>query len=122
MTSLLSQLEKEQKGVLTTMLMLSIIFQKEKAYGYEIKKEMKTILNSESYISESTLYTKLKELSKMDYIDLERDSESSRKYFRLTSKGKADLFESIDYYLSMTKNYSNHLNNLKNTLKTGEVE
>ena len=104
------------------MLMLSIIFQKEKAYGYEIKKEMKTILNSESYISESTLYTKLKELTNEEYVDLERDSESSRKYFRLTQKGKNDLLESILFYLSMTQTYSNFLNKIKFTLKPGEDE
>lgn len=79
------------------ILILSIICRKE-TYGYEIIKKLKIESNNLYNMSEGTLYPALKRLEikgllKCYWIDLENGGR--RKYYKITDKGKKELFDKV---------------------------
>lgn len=86
-----------KKGVLS-YLVLSVLAKKEQ-YGYELIEEIKQFSKIE--IAEGTLYPLLNRLKKEGMVDakwVEQDSGIPRKYYHLTTSGKASLADMHKYW------------------------
>ncbi|MHA2336739.1 MAG: PadR family transcriptional regulator [Candidatus Hodarchaeales archaeon] len=104
MKNILDQLEKDNNGAITTILILTVIFHKKRTWGYEIKKNLKKIMNSKEIIKDSTLYTKLKELENEELIFSERELNTPRKYYEITPKGEKLVNLAIKRWFRIVKN------------------
>ena len=100
---IINQLEKDENGAITTILILAIINFKGKTWGYEIKKILREITNSQDFIKDSTLYTKLKEAEKEKLVVTEREKETPRKYYILTPQGENALKKAVEYWVRRVK-------------------
>ena len=82
-----------KKGVLE--LCVLVLLDKKDRYGYELVQK----ISDEFEISEGSIYPLLRRLTKEEYFTtyLQESSEGpSRKYYRLTTKGRNYLYELIE--------------------------
>lgn len=79
---------KLYKGSLTTII-LKLLEQSEKMYGYEITQKVKEITKGELSITEGALYPALHKLEAEGLLDVEMQKVDNRlrKYYKLTEKG-----------------------------------
>ncbi|MCO4820758.1 MAG: PadR family transcriptional regulator [Flavobacteriaceae bacterium] len=96
---------KLYKGSLTTII-LKLLNDNQKMYGYEITQKVKALTNGELNITEGALYPSLHKLEAEGLLDVEvtKVDNRLRKYYKLTEKG--------------TKETSNKLNELQAYIKT----
>jgi DNA-binding PadR family transcriptional regulator len=96
---------KLYKGSLTTII-LKLLNDNQKMYGYEIMQKVKALTNGELNITEGALYPSLHKLEAEGLLDVEvtKVDNRLRKYYKLTEKG--------------TKETSNKLNELQAYIKT----
>lgn len=79
-------------------IILRLIMEKDR-YGYEISKEISQRTDERFQIKEATLYAVFQRLEKKELIESYYGSESKggkRKYYRITTLGKAFLKETVD--------------------------
>jgi DNA-binding PadR family transcriptional regulator len=68
-------------------------------HGYEIIKQVAEDSNNKLKLSPGALYTSIKQLLEQKLIiEVERKYDTRRRYYKLTSKGKAALSEELEYY------------------------
>ncbi|PKV48802.1 PadR family transcriptional regulator [Aquimarina sp. MAR_2010_214] len=79
---------KLYKGSLTTII-LKLLEESEKMYGYEITQKVKEITKGELNITEGALYPALHKLEAEGLLDVEMQKVDNRlrKYYKLTQKG-----------------------------------
>lgn len=79
---------KLYKGSLTTII-LKLLNESDKMYGYEITQKVKQITKGELNITEGALYPALHKLEAEGLLDVEvkRVDNRLRKYYRLTESG-----------------------------------
>ncbi|MFX0094187.1 MAG: PadR family transcriptional regulator [Candidatus Hodarchaeota archaeon] len=95
--SLVKRLEKDAKGALTTILILCIIKQEGATWGYQIKKRLKDITHSDTYIKDSSLYTTLKSLE-INYQLIISEMKERRRYYSLTVRGLQETSQVYAYW------------------------
>jgi DNA-binding PadR family transcriptional regulator len=80
------------KGSLTTII-LKLLSEEEKMYGYEITKRVKELSNGEVAITEGALYPALHKLESEGLltVSVEQIANRSRKYYSLTKTGKKEV-------------------------------
>jgi PadR family transcriptional regulator PadR len=79
-------------------IILKLIFEQDQ-YGYEISKQISERTNDRFQIKEATLYAVFQRLEKRELIESYLGSIShggKRKYYRITTLGKAYLRESVE--------------------------
>ncbi|MBW1293930.1 PadR family transcriptional regulator [Aquimarina litoralis] len=96
---------KLYKGSLNTII-LKLLEESEKMYGYEITQKVKEITKGELNITEGALYPALHKLEAEGLLDVEMQKVDNRlrKYYKLTEKG--------------TKETANRLNELEEYIRT----
>jgi len=97
--------QKLYKGSLSTII-LKLLGEHDKMYGYEITQKVKELTKSELKITEGALYPALHKLEAEGLLDVEvlKVDNRLRKYYKLTEKG--------------TKETASKLLELENYLKT----
>jgi PadR family transcriptional regulator PadR len=100
--------QKLYKGSLNTII-LKLLGENTKMYGYEITQKVKQITEGELNITEGALYPALHKLEADGLLDVEvlKVDNRLRKYYKLTEKG--------------TKETVNKLSELESYLKTMQV-
>jgi len=94
------------KGSLTTII-LNLLKETDKMYGYEITKKVKELTNDELVLTEGALYPALHKLEAEGLLtaSLENIGNRSRKYYSLTKKGTKEvnnkLIELKDFFMQM---------------------
>lgn len=94
------------KGSLTTII-LKLLNENDKMYGYEITQKVKEITNGELLITEGALYPSLHKLEAEGLLDVEftKVNNRTRKYYKLTELGTQEtvnkLAELEDYIRTM---------------------
>lgn len=99
---------KLYKGSLTTII-LKLLNEKDKMYGYEITQKVKELTKGELNITEGALYPALHKMEADGLLDVElaKVDNRLRKYYKLTENG--------------TKETSNKLAELESYIKTMQV-
>ncbi len=86
-------MKKQQlyKGSLNTIIM-KLLEQNNKMYGYEIAQKVKEITQGEMNITEGALYPALHKLEAEKILEVETDKVDGRirKYYKLTKKGEEE--------------------------------
>jgi len=84
------------RGSLDTIV-LKLLRDNGKMYGYQIAKEVKLISEGRFNITEGSLYPALHKLERKGYLDteFERVDNRTRKYYRLSTNGKTAVKEEI---------------------------
>ncbi len=79
------------KGSLTTIL-LKMLSENDKMYGYEITKKVKELSGGEMQLTEGALYPALHKLEADGMLDVSIESigNRQRKYYSLTKQGKKE--------------------------------
>lgn len=97
--------KKLYKGSLQTIL-LKLLEQNGKMYGYQICKSVKELSNNQITITEGALYPTLHKLEDLDIItaELEKVNGRMRKYYKLTEKGKTETVNKTDELISFIEN------------------
>jgi DNA-binding PadR family transcriptional regulator len=68
-------------------------------HGYEIIKQVAADSSAKIKLSPGALYTSIKQLLEQKLIvEVKRDYDTRRRYYRLSDKGKAMLAEELQYY------------------------
>ncbi|NHJ01891.1 MAG: PadR family transcriptional regulator [Candidatus Heimdallarchaeota archaeon] len=96
-SSYLTRLEKDAKGSLTAILILTIINHDEMTWGYKIKKKLSEITNRDIEVNYSTLYTILRNFEEK-YFLVDSKMEDKRRYYSITNKGRQILSEMSDFW------------------------
>ncbi|GAA0714463.1 PadR family transcriptional regulator [Aquimarina litoralis] len=97
---------KLYKGSLNTII-LKLLEESDKMYGYEITQKVKEITKGELNITEGALYPALHKLEAEGLLDVEMQKVDNRlrKYYKLTEKGTKEtanrLTELEDYIRTM---------------------
>jgi len=97
---------KLYKGSLTTII-LKLLNEGDKMYGYEITQKVKSITKGELKITEGALYPALHKLEAEGLLEVEVEKVDNRlrKYYKLTEKGaketQSKLEELQDYIKTM---------------------
>lgn len=79
------------KGSLNTII-LTLLEQNDKMYGYEITQKVKEMTNSDLNITEGALYPALHKLEGEGLltVSIEKVGNRNRKYYQLTENGKTE--------------------------------
>lgn len=79
------------KGTLSTII-LNLLSQKDRMYGYEITQHVKEITKGEIILTEGALYPMLHKLEAEGHIITEKENigKRVRKYYRLTAIGNTE--------------------------------
>ena len=102
----MKQSNKLFKGSLTTII-LKLLSEKDKMYGYEITKKVKELTGGEMNLTEGALYPALHKLEAEDLltVSVENIGNRPRKYYSLTKKGTKEvdnkLAELRDFFAQM---------------------
>jgi DNA-binding PadR family transcriptional regulator len=77
------------KGALSNLI-LKLLSENSKMYGYEITKKIKEQTNNELQLTEESHYTTLHKLESENVLDVEYEQVNgrTRKYYKLTESGK----------------------------------
>ncbi|MFY7810405.1 MAG: PadR family transcriptional regulator [Flavobacterium sp.] len=106
------------KGSLTTII-LKLLSENKKMYGYEITQKVKEITTGELKITEGALYPALHKLEAEGMLESEtiKIDNRVRKYYKITEKGTQEtvsLLQELDDFIKNMQNIV--LANLKPTL------
>ena len=87
------------KGSLTTII-LKLLNEHDKMYGYQITQRVKEITNGKLNITEGALYPSLHKLKSSGFLDTEvlMLGNRKRKYYRLTEKGTRETVKKLDEF------------------------
>ncbi len=87
---------KLYKGTLTTII-LKLLSEHDKMYGYEITQRVKAITNGELTITEGALYPALHKLEADGVLEVEikKVDNRLRKYYRITEKGQKETHKQL---------------------------
>ena len=93
------------KGSLTTII-LKLLSECDKMYGYEITQKVKELTNGELAITEGALYPALHKLEADGVLEVEvmRVDNRLRKYYRLTEKGETETANKLEELEAYIKN------------------
>lgn len=106
------------KGTLKTIV-LNLLKEQGKMYGYEITQKVKDMTDSKIQITEGALYPTLHALEKSGELDTEKEyiGKRVRKYYTLTDQGKetatqrvnefADFMNTMKYLLDLEPRLGN---------------
>lgn len=96
---------KLYKGSLTTII-LKLLSQNDKMYGYEITQKVKGLTNGELQITEGALYPALHKLEAEGVLEVEvmRVDNRLRKYYKLTEKGEEEAVNRLEELAAYIKN------------------
>ncbi len=85
------------KGILKPMI-LKLLSEKERMYGYEMVQRVKEMSHEKILIKEGSLYPTLHALTKEGYLTTESAlvNNRTRKYYSLTNKGKGLAAPAVD--------------------------
>lgn len=88
------------KGTLKPII-LKLLQEQEKMYGYEITQRVKELTHDKIQITEGALYPLLHKLEAdgLVYTELENIGKRVRKYYILTQNGKSTAKEVVDEFL-----------------------
>jgi DNA-binding PadR family transcriptional regulator len=88
---------KLYKGSLNTII-LKLLSEKERMYGYEITQKVKELTKGELNITEGALYPALHKLEAEGLLDVEIQKVDNRlrKYYKLTEEGTKETVNRID--------------------------
>ena len=92
--------QKLYKGSLQTII-LNLLDEKGKLYGYEITKLVKELTNGELKITEGALYPTLHKLESEGILEVEMAvvNNRKRKYYSLTKKGSLVKTKKLEQFL-----------------------
>lgn len=95
--------QKLYKGSLQTII-LKLLDQESRMYGYEITQKVKEITNGNLKITEGALYPALHKLEGEGLLDVEIEKVDNRlrKYYKLTNKGiteSANRLKALDEFI-----------------------
>ena len=93
------------KGSLSTIIM-KLLEQKGKMYGYEITQKVKEITGGEMNITEGALYPALHKLEAEGHLDVEMEKVDGRirKYYRLTESGEKETISRMEELENFIRN------------------
>lgn len=96
------------KGSLNTIIM-KLLEQNGKMYGYEITQKVKEITAGEMNITEGALYPALHKLEAEGYLDAEMDKVDGRirKYYKLTESGVKETVSRMEELENFIRNMQN---------------
>ena len=99
------------KGSLTTII-LKLLNENDKMYGYEITQKVKEITKGELNFTEGALYPSLHKLEAEGFLDVEvlKVDNRLRKYYKLTEEGTKETINK----LTELENYIKHMRALVN--------
>lgn len=99
------------KGSLNTIIM-KLLEQKGKMYGYEITQKVKEITEGEMNITEGALYPALHKLEAEGYLEVEMDKVEGRvrKYYKLTESGEIETVSRMQELENFIKNMQTIVN------------
>ena len=85
------------KGSLTTIV-LKLLSENKRMYGYEITKKVRELTNGEWQITEGALYPSLHKLEAEGLLteSIEQMENRARKYYSLTQKGRKETTKKLD--------------------------
>jgi PadR family transcriptional regulator, regulatory protein PadR len=88
--------QKLYKGSLQTII-LKLLEQNDKMYGYEITQKVKELTQGELQITEGALYPALHKLEAEGMLDVEvaKVGNRLRKYYRLTEQGNKETIDKL---------------------------
>ncbi len=87
------------KGTFQTII-LKVLSEKEKMYGYEITQKVKELSNDEIVVTEGSLYPILHKLEELGWVTAERVTigNRTRRYYSLTKSGSENMRVKIDEF------------------------
>lgn len=93
------------KGSLTTII-LKLLSEHNKMYGYEITQKVKKLTKGELAITEGALYPALHKLEAEGVLEVEvmRVDNRLRKYYKLTEKGETETINKLEELEAYIKN------------------
>lgn len=96
------------KGSLNTIIM-KLLEQNGKMYGYEITQKVKEITQGEMNITEGALYPALHKLEAEGFLDVEMDKVDGRvrKYYKLTESGVTETVSRMEELENFIRNMQN---------------
>ena len=102
---------KLYKGSLTTII-LKLLNESEKMYGYEMTQKVKAITKGELNITEGALYPALHKLEAEGLLDVEvkKVDNRLRKYYKLTEKGNKETVSKLEELKDYIKTMETFMN------------
>jgi PadR family transcriptional regulator PadR len=102
---------KLYKGSLTTII-LKLLNESEKMYGYEMTQKVKEITKGELNITEGALYPALHKLEAEGLLDVEvkKVDNRLRKYYKLTEKGNKETVSKLEELKDYIKTMETFMN------------
>jgi PadR family transcriptional regulator PadR len=99
------------KGSLTTII-LKLLQEQDKMYGYEITKKVKELSNGELNLTEGALYPALHKLEAegMVTVSVENIGNRPRKYYSLTRQGTKEVANKVEELKDFFKQMQTVLN------------
>lgn len=99
------------KGSLNTIIM-KLLEQHTKMYGYEITQKVKEITQGELNITEGALYPALHKMEADGFLDVEMDRVDGRirKYYKLTESGAKETVTRMEELQNFVRNMQNIVN------------
>lgn len=99
------------KGTFQTII-LKVLSEADKMYGYEITQKVKTLSNNEITVTEGSLYPILHKMEEMGWVTAERVTvgNRTRRYYALTESGSVNMSQKIaefERFLMTMKNIFN---------------
>ena len=96
------------KGSLNTII-LKLLEENNRMYGYEITQKVKEITNGELNITEGALYPALHKMEAEGLleIEIEKIDNRLRKYYKLTKTGSSEIVIKLDELENFIKNMQN---------------
>lgn len=103
------------KGSLTTIIM-KLLEENGKMYGYEITQKVKKITKGELNITEGALYPALHKLEAEGLLDVEvaKVDNRMRKYYKLTESGKKETVNRLEELEEFIRNMQTLVNTKTN--------
>lgn len=103
------------KGSLTTIIM-KLLEENSKMYGYEITQKVKKITKGELNITEGALYPALHKLEAEGLLDVEvaKVDNRMRKYYKLTESGKKETVNRLEELEEFIRNMQTLVNTKTN--------
>ncbi len=99
------------KGSLTTIIM-KLLEENGRMYGYEITQKVKKITNGELNITEGALYPALHKMEAEGLLDVEvaKVDNRMRKYYKLTESGKKETVNRLEELEEFIRNMQTLVN------------
>ena len=90
----------------TIELVLLLLLQNEKKYGYQLSQELSDLSEGKYELKETTMYPTLYRLTQNGYLDFEQVKvgvKRTRVYYSITDSGREYLHKIIDEYNTITQ-------------------